>query len=235
MLRAILLIAAAAHVGVLAAANMPADYRLLYEQPCATAEAMKDFVFTDPGVWRIGRDTNGNPALELFGKSKYTPKHRSPFHIAVLAGQRYTDFILEAELLSTVKPYGHQDMCVFFGFQDTNKFYYAHLGFKRDNLAHQITIVNDAPRAPMPTEANDGVPWGQHTWHKVRLERNTADGTIKVYFDDFSKPVMTARDTTFSWGYIGFGTFDDMGMVRNIKVYAPSFETRKANFFQTVK
>jgi hypothetical protein len=34
---------------------------------------------------------------------------------------------------------------------------------------------------------------------------------IEVYFDDFTKPIMTARDTTFPSGRSGIGSFDDTG------------------------
>ena len=34
---------------------------------------------------------------------------------------------------------------------------------------------------------------------------------MKVYFDDMTKPLMTAQDTTFGAGEIGIGTFDDSG------------------------
>lgn len=217
---------------VIYAGQIPAGYKLLYEQSCADVAALKDFVFSDPAAWAVTRDSNNVPSLELRSQSKYTPKDRSPFNIAIVANQVFGDFVLEAELASTVKPYPHQDMCLFFGCVDSNKFYYAHLGLKRDALAHNVTIVNDAPRAVIPTQANDGVAWGQNEWHKVRLERRASDGSIKVYFDDAREPVMQANDRTFPHGYVGFGSFDDLGRIRNIKIYGPSSETRRANFFK---
>lgn len=223
---------ATCHLARSAAEPLPTGYRLLYEQSCDKADSIKDFVFSDPAAWRIGKDVNGNSGLEQFAKSKYKPKDRSPLNIALIGGQRFNDFILEAEVMSTIKPYPHQDMCLFFGFGATNKFYYAHLGLRRDAVAHRVTIVNDAPRAVIPTEGNDGVPWDQNVWHKVRLERKASNGTIKVYFDDLSTPVQTATDKTFGPGYVGFGSFDDMGMIRNIRIYGTSAESRKADFFQ---
>ena len=59
-----------------------------------------------------------------------------------------------------------------------------------------------------------------------------ADGTIKVYFDDMSKPIMVAEDTNFKSGYVGFGSFDDTGMVDDIKIWGPSVETKKTEFYQ---
>jgi hypothetical protein len=213
----------------------PQDYRLLYEQKCDKPEAMKDFVFTDPKAWRLGKDSKGHAALELFAKSDYKPKNRSPLNIAMIRTQRFGDFRLDAEIASTKKPYPHQDMCLYFGIQSPEEFYYAHLGFIQDPVSHRITIVNRAPRAVLPTEGNKGVKWEQNVWHKIRLERKTGDGSIKVFFDDMDKPVQTANDKTFGVGYVGVGSFDDVGMVRNIKIYGVSSEKGDADFFKPAK
>jgi len=211
--------------------HIPVGYRLLYEQTFEQPGALKDFVFTDPNAWKLS-SANGNSCLELFKQSKYTPKHRSPFNIALIADKVFGDFVLEIELQSTVKPYPHQDMCLFFGFEATNKFYYVHIAVKPDPVkaeshAHDIFIVNDAPRLAIAKEVSSGVTWGQDTWHKVRVERKLADGSIKVYFDDMAKPIMWGADKTFGDGYLGFGSFDDLGKIDNIKIYGPAVQTRK--------
>src|SRR4051794_2054974 len=100
------------------AGEIPKNYKLQYEQNFEKPESLKDFLFTDPNAWRLSKDGD-NTSLELFGKSKYEPKHRSPFNIALLADKTFGDFVLDVELQSTVKPYPHQDMCLFFGFQAT--------------------------------------------------------------------------------------------------------------------
>jgi hypothetical protein len=43
---------------------------------------------------------------------------------------------------------------------------------------------------------------------------------------------MVAEDKIFGAGYVGFGSFDDTGMIDNIKVWGPSVESRKTEFFQ---
>ena len=42
---------------------------------------------------------------------------------------------------------------------------------------------------------------------------------------------MVALDRTFSSGYIGFGSFDDTGMVDDIKIWGPSLEIKKTEFY----
>jgi hypothetical protein len=227
-----------ASVTIQAAENqsaVPGDYKLVYEQDFQKPAAIKDFVFSDPEAWKIST-ANGNGSLELFRQSKYNPKHRSPFNIALLANKVFGDFVLDVELQSTVEPYNHQDMCLFFGFEATNKFYYTHIAVKPDPIkaeshAHDIFIVNNAPRLAIAKEVSSGVKWGKDTWHTVRIERKAAEGTIKVYFDDLTKPIMSGEDKTFGAGYIGFGSFDDLGKIDNIKVYARSVQTRKTEFF----
>src|SRR6185436_10936468 len=130
--------------------GIPAGYALQYEQDFERAGSLAGFVVTDAKAWRPARE-GGNASLELFGKSQYTPKHRSPFNIALIKDKVFGDFILDVDLQSTVKPYNHQDMCVFFGFQETNRFYYTHIAVKPDAVkaeshAHDIFIVNDGPR-----------------------------------------------------------------------------------------
>ena len=144
--------------------NIPKGYELQYEQNFEKPDSLKDFRFTDVKAWKLSQEGD-NQSLELFGKSKYEPKHRSPFNIALLADRVFEDFILDVELMSTMKPYPHQDMCLFFGFEATNKYYYTHIAVKPDPIkaeshAHDIFIVNDAPRLAIAKEVSNGVTWG---------------------------------------------------------------------------
>jgi len=211
--------------------SIPPGYKLLYEQKFTGPENLRDFVMTDAKAWTITK-TNDVVALDLVTQSKYNPAYRSPFNIALIADKVFTDFVLEAKLMQTSKEYGHRDMCLFFGVQDPTHFYYTHIATAADEHAHNIFIVKDAPRIKIAKETTKGVNWGSGVWHRVRLERKGSDGTIKVYFDDMSKPIMTAEDTSFKSGYVGFGSFDDTGMVDDIKIWGPSVEPKKTGFYQ---
>ena len=85
-------------------------------------------------------------------------------------------------------------------------------------------IVHDAPRTKISTAANAGNDWGTDAWRTVRVERKPTDGTVRVYFDDLTKPVMEASDKTFGTGWVGFGTFDDTCRIRKATVWAPAAE-----------
>lgn len=166
---------------------------------------------TDPAAWKVIDLKDGRKAFSQFQQSKYKTPHRSPFNFALRKDVIVSDFVLDAKVRSTVKDYNHRDMCVFFGYQDKAHFYYVHLGKKTDDHANQIFIVNGADRVKISTKTTPGTPWKDGTWHHIRVVRDTKSGKIDVYFDDLKTPAMTATDTTFTWGQVGVGTFDDTG------------------------
>jgi hypothetical protein len=200
--------------------DLPEGYSLLYSQDFESENAIDDFEFTDPAEWRLA-EKKGTRALEFTGTGKYRPKVRSPNTIALLTSRVFGDFILEANLLQTGREYGHRDMCLFFGFTDPSKYYYVHIATKADPNAHNIFVVNDVPRTNIARKTTEGIDWGQDQWHKVRLVRKIAEGTVAVFFDDMTQPLMVAEDTTFGVGGIGFGSFDDAGMIDNINIWGP--------------
>jgi hypothetical protein len=210
--------------------GIPEDYKLIYTQEFLDATALKDFAFTDPTAWKVA-EADGKHVLELHQQSKYKPVHRSPFNIALLAGQKFGDCIIEAHCLQTGKEYGHRDMVVVFGFQNPSQFYYTHIATAADDHANNVFIVKDAPRVKIATETNTGNDWGLNVWHKVRVERKASDGTIKVFFDDMAKPIMVAHDKNFGVGWVGFGSFDDTGRIANVRIWAKESVAERAPEF----
>lgn len=195
-------------------------YEVVYEQSCAEPSCADDFIFSDPRAWRARSGPRG-PALELREKSTYRPPHRSPLSIALIEGVEVRDFDLEVDLIQTGRNYGHRDLCLFFGFQSPSRFYYTHLATSPDANAHNVFLVNNAPRTNLIPPLTTGIDWGREIWHHVRIERRVDEGTIKVYWDDEGEPVLTATDTTIGWGRVGFGSFDDSGLVKNVVLRAP--------------
>jgi hypothetical protein len=172
---------------------------------------------TDPNAWKV-LALDGNRVFALIAASRYRPPHRSPSNIALLKQVCVSDFVLEARVRSTTRDYPHRDMCLFFGYQDAAHFYYVHLGQRTDPHANQIFIVDGAPRTKISIKTTRGTPWDEN-WHKVRIVRRTGDGTIEVYFDDMTRPVMLARNRRFLWGRIGLGSFDDTGYWDDVKLW----------------
>ncbi|MGD9637028.1 MAG: hypothetical protein AB7G28_17295 [Pirellulales bacterium] len=182
---------------------------------------------TDPdpadSVWEVveaatEQGQTGNHAFRVKGISKYEPPFRSPHSIAWLKDAKLGDFEITARVQNTNPSGGdHRDLCIFWGRQSPSEFYYVHLGAKADPHACQIFIVNNDKRTMITRDQAKGTPWTDG-WHKIKVTRDASDGTMKVYFDDMSKPQMTAKDTTFGAGEIGIGTFDDSGNFDDIVV-----------------
>jgi hypothetical protein len=211
--------------------SIPNNYKLIYSQDFESPQAIQNLEMTDNAAWRI-TDGNAGKALELYGKSAYESRVRSPFNIAVIKNLLVGDFIMEVELSQTGREYGHRDLCLFFGIQNATNFYYVHIASVADQNANNIFIVNDEPRKNIASKTTDGTNWGEtNSWHKARIERNTVTGSIKVYFDDMTKPIMEANDLHFDIGRIGVGSFDDTGKFDNIKIWAPASYKGKSGLF----
>ena len=216
----------------LQAQTIPDNYSLVYAQDFATPQTLNEFDMTDRDVWRFN-DKDGKNTLELFGKSQYRARVRSPFNIALIKDLIVGDFIMEVDLAQSGKEYGHRDLCLFFNIKDPTNYYYVHIATKMDDRANNIFIVNDEPRIKISTSTTDGTDWGKtNSWHKARIERNATTGTIKIYFDDMITPIMEATDTHFDNGKLGFGSFDDTGQFDNIKIWAPKVFSGTNSFFE---
>ncbi|MEM9884578.1 MAG: hypothetical protein AAF849_01710 [Bacteroidota bacterium] len=202
------------------------DYPILYRSDFNSSEDLKKFQCSDPAAWRINTQYS---ALELFGKSDYQPPVRSPKNIALLKDIPVGSFVLDMDLKQTGKEYGHRDMCIFFGMKDATNFYYVHLASKADQNAHNIFLVNDEARRNIAEKTTAGIDWG-NDWHRVRIVRYAQSGIIEVYFDDLQTPIMEATDVHFQHGLIGFGSFDDTGMVDNIVLSGERFFEEKGFF-----
>ncbi len=193
-------------------ANLP----LVFEEDFEKGH--KRWETTDDKSW-THRKVEGN---HVFGinrrKSDYKPKVRSPYHIALIRDVKVADFVITFRVRSTKDTGNHRDCCVFFNYQNPQNFYYVHLGAQPDPHSGQIMIVKGAPRKAL-TENKNKTPWKNETWHRVKLVRDTAKGTIEVFFDDMKKPHMRVEDKTFGKGRIGIGSFDDMNDFDDIKLH----------------
>lgn len=172
---------------------------------------------TDASAWKIEGSGEGSFYALIKKRSDYRPEVRSPYNISLLEDIEVTDFTLEVKLRSTNEVYGHQDLCLFFGYQDPTHFYYVHLGRNADAHANSIFLVNDKPRVSIAKERTDGTDWSRG-WHQARIRREVESGRIEVYFDDMTKPVMVTTDRTFSWGRVGIGSFDDKGNFDSVRL-----------------
>ena len=170
----------------------------------------------DPAAWKVVK--KGTESFySMFKDSKYQPEVRSPVNFALLKKVSVSDFVLDVDMRSTQEVYGHQDLCLFFGYQDASHFYYVHLGREADAHANSIFLVNGKPRVSIAQKRTKGTNWTKD-WHHVRIKRDTTKGSIEVFFDDMKTPVMTTIDKHFLDGRVGIGSFDDTGDFDNFEL-----------------
>lgn len=191
-------------------------------------KAMEKFDIIDPTDWKMAKNAAGKWVMNLFKKptdaSAGKPAVRSPFGQAIVKDLYVGEFVMEVKFTSTIKAYGHQDLCLFFGKVDPSHLYYVHYGRKPDPNAGNIFIVDGAPRKNLLPPHDKGIDWTEkeHTGKVVRK----ADGLIQVYFDD--KLWLEVKNDRFPVGQVGFGSFDDTGEFSQITVWGKKAEKPSA-------
>ncbi|HCT79735.1 MAG TPA: hypothetical protein DGG94_10415 [Micromonosporaceae bacterium] len=153
------------------------------------------------------------------------PGPRRPFEYAVLtAGPTFGSTQIDAEVrLDTPVEVSNRDVILVFGYRSDTQFYYVHLSSDNTIYPHNgIFVVNNADRLRLDHQWNGstGAPPAirDALWHKVRVVHCAGTGEIAVYVDGSNVPLMTAVDTTFGTGRVGFGSFDNIGRLRNLRV-----------------
>ncbi len=208
--------------------DLPENYRLVYRQSFDEEGSIKDFQFSDNAAWKWTKEGKSGGAIELHQQSKYKTEHRSPFNLAMLSERRFGDFVMELDMKQTGKEYGHRDMCIYFGFQSPTQFYYTHLATTPDPNAHNLFLVDRAPRKSFLEVPKKGVNWGDD-WKHIRVQRMGSE--IKVFFEDMKTPVLQGKNDTLGVGYVGFGSFDDVGKMDNFQLWAPQVDSRNEKLF----
>jgi hypothetical protein len=157
---------------------------------------------------------------------------RRPFEYAVLtAGPELGSFDLEAQVrLDEKASVNNRDVIIVFGWQSDTEYYYAHLSKDNTIYPHNgIFKVNNADREriDLQWDGTVGAPPAvtDEEWHDVRVVRCADTGDIAVYVDGLDAPLMTAKDTTFPEGRVGFGSFDNFGRLRDLTVTAAVTDT----------
>lgn len=167
-------------------------------------------------------DTDAQTLYRLTPDAEPEYSIRRPQHTAVWTLYSVDNFKLVVKAKSRADSLNpKRDICLFFGYQDSLHYYYAHFSATSDKVHNIIGLVNNADRKKINLE-----PAGESTyrldvtnWHTLSVVRNSDSGWIKAYIDDLETPVMTAKDTTFKKGFIGIGSFDDPVDFDRVKLY----------------
>jgi hypothetical protein len=153
------------------------------------------------------------------------PGPRRPFEYAVVTkGPELASLSYRAEVrIDEPVTRNDRDVILVWNYQSPTRFYYAHLSQDNTIYPHNgIFVVDDADRRRIDDQWTGSVgaaPAIDDTdWHDVRLDYDAATGAVAVHVDGADAPLMTATDTAFSGGRVGFGSFDNYGRVRHVKV-----------------
>lgn len=170
------------------------------------------------GTWEVQTVDGGNQVATLSAPGTQPGGVRRPTGYLLLPAMDWTDttFTFRARSLEPATTI-NRDVVVIFGYVDETHFYYAHLSSNSDDRFHTVIMkvmgderetidLEDGPRAPL---AGD--------WHDIRLT-HASTGAIAVYVDDMETPVMTAQDTAYPTGRVGFGCFDDRAQFDDVRV-----------------
>ncbi|AXF58003.1 hypothetical protein DT065_14015 [Salicibibacter kimchii] len=156
------------------------------------------------------------------------PGPRRPSEYAILTeGPEFGSVQIDADVrIDVPEPIG-RDVIMIFGYQSDTEFYYAHLSEDNGIYAHNgIFVVNndDRERIDDQWDGSEGPPPAitDQEYNQVRITHDVETGDIAVFMGGSDEPLMTANDTTFDNGRIGFGSFDDIGTIRDLTVTGSS-------------
>ncbi len=133
---------------------------------------------------------------------------RRPVTYALLPDRwRDAELTVEARSLEPDSKVG-KDIVLLFGYQDAEHFYYAHVSNDSDGRTHSIIMrVEASGRTPIHLEEAPEPALGSG-WQTLRVSHG-ANGEIVVRVDEREEPVLTANDTSYPAGRMGFGSFND--------------------------
>jgi hypothetical protein len=200
-------------VAAAAAGAMLAAQAARLKPEISERRGLVDFDLDGNGSWAV---RNGTLILERAGVP--AGAIRRPAALAILKSQPLGNLTYSVELRSTAPvDLAVRDVQLVVGYQSPSQFYYVHLSAKTDAVHNGIFLVHNADRKRLdePTSRPRLI---DQAWHRVRLERDIATGSIRVFVDDDKTPALSAIDRTLSWGRVGVGSFDETGEFRAIEV-----------------
>lgn len=155
------------------------------------------------------------------------PGPRRPFEYALLStGPGFGSAQIDGTVrIDTPVAARDRDVIILFGYRSDLEFYYVHLSADNTSYPHNgIFVVHNADRRRIDDQWNEARSEGappaiaDGEWHRVRVVHCADSGEIAVYVDGSHTPLMTAIDTTFGSGRVGFGSFDNIGRLRDLTV-----------------
>jgi hypothetical protein len=168
-------------------------------------EGTEGWILPLPKDWAL-IDSGGGKALRL-AKDGPIGSPRRPVKFALYEPACVADFELEVKVRRREK-----SLIVVFGYQDRSHFYYAHIS--SDDGSHSVhnglfKVYGGSRYRFAGFGSAPALP--DTDWHRIRIVRAVAAGTIAVFVDDDSEPRFEAIDPSFRFGRVGLGSFNETG------------------------
>jgi hypothetical protein len=165
--------------------------------------------------WKVDR-VDGIEVLRLVDHRGPLPGPRRPIQFALSGTGDYGLLTFEAD----VKPLGGS-LLIVFAYRDEAHFDYAHLSVDpgtKQPVHNGIFHVYDGERVRISSEQGPAAFSSSGCWYHVRLEHDAPTGTVRVTVDGQSVPALDAVDRSLVAGKCGFGSFDETGEFKNVKI-----------------
>ena len=165
--------------------------------------------------WKSDREDN-LPVLRLVTNRGPLPGPRRPIQFALADVPKYDRLAVEADVM----PLGSSLMIVF-AYRDEAHFDYAHLSTDRaaEQPVHNgIFHVYGGERVRISAEGGAASFAAKGRWFHVKLTHEASTGAVAVTVDGHAVPALEAIDRSLGAGKVGFGSFDETGVFRDIKI-----------------
>jgi fibronectin type 3 domain-containing protein len=168
-----------------------------------------------PSRWQVSNDA-GSLRYFLNTTNYDSPDGIRMGEIALTNSGPWGDFVFEclAKSADAVVGGGAADLCIAFGYQDADSYYY--INFNETPGLTQLHRVHDGNQATLATY-NDAT-FSDNDYHALRLERS--GNQIRAFFDGIE--LFAVNDGFFGEGQIGVGSYNDSGYFDDIKIDSPA-------------
>ena len=188
--------------------------------PAAKIDLSIDFEDRDLSRWILPKAADweiaaerGNHFLRLRNEGEIGNPRR-PLQYAMLKDLCLGDFSLRVRVRRAGK-----SMMIAFGYQDTLHFYYAHLSSDGgDHAVHNGLFKVDGGERFRNAGQGSMPLLPDKNWTEIRIVRRVSTGQIEVFADGYLQPRFTHTDTSFRFGRIGLGSFNETGDFDDLRV-----------------
>ena len=201
--------------------NLPAFVPYAHESYFNDGTAL-EWTENNPSSWEI-QEVDGSLAYMIEDPLPAIPggdahgSYAPVQNISLINEKQFADFEFrcKAKIHKDAPVEWWDDLCVIFGYQDANNYYYAEFTKVWESSAivkvqDGTASIIDRPGIGLITEPR---------WYRLGIRR--AGDEIKMLLNN--EVVMTVQDTTFEWGQIGVGSHDNRVVFDNITVDADTF------------